>query len=108
MTLEEAERAIRALPFAKAVTTEYGRDRRSVNIELITDNSGYTISASVPPDSYLGCISFDPNGGGGNDLHDGTLTAAVLDELCWDIECYDALVGGSPLQKTQRHNRWSG
>ena len=108
-TLEDVDKAIRNMPIAKQVETSFSSDRRSVNIIMTTDHIRYSISADVRGTTYLGAIatSLAPKGGG-NDLWDGALDDEVLANMCWDIECYDALSSGRPVSDPSLPNRWAG
>ena len=93
LTLGEVERAIRAIPLDKSVEVHGDSASGEIRITVTTDHCSYSVSASRHRGTYLGCIA-SALSGGGNDLPDGDLSASVLDEICWEIECYDALFSG--------------
>lgn len=101
--------AVRAIPLGKTVEVRQ-RDDTELSIAVTTEHCSYSVSASLETDSYLGsylgCIAHVLSGGG-NDLRDGALSADVLDDMCWEIECYDAVFSGRAVDGS-RPNRWAG
>ena len=88
---------------------EYKRNGTGLGFVLTSAHVRYQISAHMPAEgekSYLGAIGYYKEGG--NDLYDGPLTSGTLDELLWDIECYDAIGSGASVSQPGRHNRWGG
>ena len=99
LTLDDVERAIRNMRIAKTVDIEFRNDKK-IRIAMTTDHIRYSIAADLEGTTYLGAIAYslDPKGGG-NDLWDGELNEEALADVCWDIECYDALASGACGQR---------
>ena len=110
LTFDEILEATKCLPMKKELKVE--RSQNSMDVDVITDHFGYHISAHVPtPErderSYLGCIARHPETGQGNDLPDGDLGPDILNEILWEIECYDAFFSGVAVSDSDRWDRWA-
>ena len=108
LTFDEILKALAGLPMRKTIAVEV-KTRTYTRVDVITDHCRFSISADLPTrddeSPYLGCIATHIESGKGNDLPDGALDPGVLDEIVWEIVCYDASFSGAAVP-SNGWNRW--